>query len=253
MTVIPVVCNNRIIATIHTFGTAGSPFNICPFSQNISFDSDDGISFFKSVDRVVDDDFYGLAYEFNLLTIDKNDNISLAYYEIMVDNVTFDNKINSENYRATMVNMPSYKHISTLYSIDSESKPIYSFNYSYSGGTFISSKGEYYIQNKNGKYLTYADGKYTLSDNSKTAFIIKRNDDNTFSFSPENAPDRKISVKGTNKFLINLSYFDGYCYSICKSNDHSSYMRAKGDRVAFTKGEPDKVWDALRDWYLVCA
>ena len=258
----PVICDNQVVALVYIneYNSFRTPNTIVPISQIANNNISNGFSFFQvssfyqGSNPMAYDDWYGMGnYDENIFTISRNNDVKLAYFKAFNTSVTTDDKIRAENQASLMEQKPTYKYISTLYHADSNSKILYSFDYSYNGTSFIKNGGEYYIQNKNGKYLTYTDGKYTLSDNSKTAFIIKRNDDNTFSFSPENAPDKKISVKGTNKFLINLSYFDGYCYSICKSNDHSSYMRAKGDRVAFTKGEPDKVWDASRDWYLVCA
>lgn len=256
----PVICDNRVIALVYIneYNSLRTPNTIVPISQIANNNIANGFSFFQvfsfyqGSNPIAYDDWYGMGnYDENIFTLSKNNDVKLAFFKSFNTSVATDDKIQAENQVSLMGQKPTYKYISTLYHADSDSKILYSFDYCYNGLPFIKDEGKYFIQNKNGKYLTYTGGKYTLSDNSKTVFIITRNDDNTFSFSPESDPDKKISVKKTNTFLINLSYFDGYCYSICKSNDNSSYMRAKGDRVAFTKGEPDKVWDASRDWYLV--
>ena len=146
----------------------------------------------------------------------------------------------AENTRATLKNIPEYRLISEMNHIDSNTEPIYSFDYKYNGKNAVSDDRKYYIHNRGGKYLSYSDGKYYLSEKKKTAFVITDNKDGTFSFAPENS-DRKMSVKGTDSFQINLSYFDGYCYSISKANDPSSVMKAAGNKVSFTVNKSMKI------------
>ncbi|MBO6307871.1 MAG: hypothetical protein J6N70_03330 [Oribacterium sp.] len=249
---IPVVCNGKVIALVGTysFDRIRKPNKIYPISQNIGAYTDKGISFFRFTGSNRDGDYFGGSYEFDFFALDSNDNIHLAFFEVNSRNANSNQRIAAENTRTNPVNIPEYRSVSKLNHIDSDTEAVYSFDYSFTGKSGFTDGSKVYLRNRNGKYLSYTDGKYSMTKTATNSFVLTDNDDGTFSISPEENTEKKMSVNGTKSFFINLSYNDGYTYSISKSDDPSSYMRAKDKAVTFYTISQEVIWNAAFDWYI---
>ena len=247
---VPVLCNDKVIAVVSTYSSDmyRMPSKIYPISQ-CAGDYENGLSFFRVRGSDRDGDFFGGSYEFDIFTVNNENTVHLAYFEVISRNADNKQRMWAENTRAALKDIPEYRLISKMNHIDSYTESIYSFNYKYNGKNAVPDDRRYYIHNRDGKYLSYSNGKYCMTERKMTAFVITDNKDGTFSISPENT-DKRMSVKGTDSFLINLSYFDGYCYSVSKVDDLSSMMRAKDSNVTFSKTGPSMIWNTSYDWYI---
>ena len=248
---VPVLCDDKLIALVSTYSQNNfrMPSRIYPISQNADIEYSDGLSFFRVRGSDKKGDYFGGSYEFDIFTVNKEDTVHLAYFEVISPAVDNQKRIWAENTRAKLQCTPEYRLISKMNCVDNNTEIIYSFDYNYNGKNAVADDTSYYIRSKNGKYLSYSDGKYYLTDNKKTAFCITDNTDGTFSISPEGS-DRRMSINGNKSFLINVSYYDNYCYSVARADDPLSVMRAKESTVTFSTTSPFMIWNTAYDWYI---
>ena len=252
----PIVCNNEVIglAMFCFRGIKEVEFiQVYFLSENTNRSLKDKICFCSIVDQAEprsSNVTSGGISQFGIATVDSHNRSNLSYYDASCFyNKEFRDVLYISN--SALENKPTYEMLSKYYYADGSTPVIYTFDYKYSKKNCAIKSGEkYYIKNTDNMYLTFQNGHYKLTEVPVTKFLFIKDESNYFTISPETKTSTKITVVNNNLFSINLSYYNGYCYSICRYDIPDSMLISKGNDVAFSKVNTKNIGYKSKDWYI---
>lgn len=250
-----VICKDNVIGIMNMHGSSYNSIEICyfyPVSENAAADIGGGVSFYyQSVGSSLSGDG-GLAYNCYMAAV-PGKKASLAYFDSSIFYEETERTEDLNTFTGHEI-YPGSKQLKKYNFIDKDTEIIHSFEYYPEGERNITDGGVYSISCR-GAYLTYEDGRFFLKETNDTEtgkFIISKDENGLYSIAPKTAPDKKIKAGGADGFELKLSYFNRYCYTVCKP-DNGLVMTATDNGIVFAQYHTSKhnlsnqVWTVTKE------